>query len=282
MYQSYMNVSKFHSTPSLKATSKKQAQVQQEKPLDNKQNFVKVPLSSYIANNNIRFGSKIEELKELDASKLPQDKFDSDECSCDGGYNVSCITNLASHYITEQIRHILHTGELVPYKKEQIINENKYYCTKDEIQEKLEEAKEYFLNYFNEEAQRATDEINKLSPTKTEHTVYRIVDEHVGENEYYFDELSSFEKGDETVLDVAPLYVGSDPEYLLKSYSNKNKPQRKVLFKIDLPVGSKLAKLPSSDGINQLLMKPSSRFKIIDNQEFQNNFRLISLEYIPE
>lgn len=258
----------------------KQKETPVEKTAENSQTNVKIPLSSYIANNNIHFKKRPEELEEFDISKLPQTKIDEEFApdECVGSYNISCITNLASQFMTEQIRHIEQTGEIIPYKKENIIAENKG-CSEEEIQEKLDEAKEEFLDYFDREKQTAINEINKVSPTTQDHTVYRIINNFSGDSDKYFEKINSLKEGDETTLDSAPLYVGTAPAGLMKAYGSAHDG---VLFQIKLPKGSKLAKFPSYDGINQLLMKPDSKFKVIENKEYKDNFRLINLEYIEE
>ncbi len=279
MHQNYLKISKAQPITLAKTTTNK-SQAPKENTQIHPQFSAKVPLSSYIANNNIHFGKQIEKPEKFDISILPivtiDDEFAHDECI--GSYNISCITSLASQFMTEQIRHIQQTGEIIGYKKENIINENRG-CTQEELQQKLDEAKEEFVDYFNEEAQKATEEIDKVSPTRTEHTVYRIVNNLTEESEKYFDKINSLQKDDEVILDSAPIYVGTNPIGLLKTYGTVHDG---VLFKIELPKGSKLAKFPSYDGINQLLMKPNSKFKVIDNKEFQDNFRVIGLEYMVE
>ena len=242
----------------------------------------KIPYYSYIANSNITFGNNKKELEEFDISQLPNinsdDEFEIREGISDTGLNLSCLTNLASQYMTEQIRAIENTDKLVPYKERNIREENRY-CSEDEINALLEEEKERFVNYFEEEKDKAIKEIDKVNPTTKPHTVYRISNDFNPDSKCYFDKINALKPGEETTLDKAPIYVGTSPAGLLKTYGMA---QNGVLFKINLPKGSKVAKFPSMDGINQLLMKPEAKFTVVDNQEYKNNFRVITLDYINE
>ncbi len=257
---------------------------QQNKTADlSGQKTAEIPYYSYIANSNISFGNRREELSEFDVAMLPDarldDEFDILEGISASGLNLSCLTNLSSQYMTEQIRAIENTGRLIPYK-EAAVREEKKHCSEEEINACLEEEKKIFLEKFSEEQAEALKEIEKVNPTVKPHTVYRIINNyHNPDNESYFDRINALKSGDEIILDKSPLYVSTSPAGILKNYGST---QNGVLFQINIPKGSKLVKFPSMDGINQLLMKPEAKFIVKDNQEYKNNFRLITLDYINE
>ena len=125
----------------------------------------------------------------------------------------------------------------------------------------------------------SSKEIDVFSPTKAPHSVYRVITSNPNEiTKKYFDKINALKPDDEVVLSSIPMYVSTSAKKIMQNYGINS--SGGVLFKINLPEGSKLMKLPSGDGIEQLIMRPDSKFKVVENKEYDNNFRTIELDYL--
>ena len=229
------------------------------------------------------------ELEEFDLSNLPDvslaQEFSDDEAMLpEGGFDISSLFNLSSSYIAEQIRHYDKTGELMPYKVAQIIDECKYNGFDDnQTREYLENAKQNFVDEMNLLKQDAKRAIASISPTTSKHDVYRVINKGYMPNSHeYFEKITSLPAGEKVKLDSVPIYVSTSASKVMKNYGGSGAYDA-VLFKIKLPIGSKLFTMSRTDGIEQCMLPPDAEFRVIDNKKYKNNFNLVELEYIlPE
>lgn len=234
-----------------------------------------------IANQNRAFINNLQSfnIESLDDFSLDE-TFDLDELKplCKG-VNISPVLELCYSYITEQLRHIEKTGKLIPYKEQEVIQTAKSMgLNEKETIELLEKTKNEFLDRINILKKQAIDSINQLSPTKAPHNVYRVItNSSAPESRQYFNSINALKKGDSVVLSTTPIYVCTSGKKAMGNYGRAN---NATLFKINLPQGSKLLKFPSTDGIDQCIMKPGAKFLVTDNKPYKNNFHQIELDYL--
>ena len=183
-------------------------------------------------------------------------------------------------YLAEPIRYYDKHGELIHYKKREVLDECKYKgLSEEETQQRLEKAKIDFVNEVQRQKGDAIASINSLSPTEKDHTVYRIISAGwTQDSNDYFEIMKKLKKGQNIILDSTPIYVSTSARKTIGNYGGK---KDYILFKINLPKGSKLLRFPSSDGIEQCIMKPDAKFRVVDNEEYNNNFHYITLDYLP-
>lgn len=192
--------------------------------------------------------------------------------------DLTNILNLSGSYLTQQIRYYEKHGELIPYKKDSITEECRYFGMSDEeIQQKIDEETKAFVDMVKASKEDVIQSINSLSPTEKDHTVYRIISKGYNEDSYnYFEKMKNLKPGEEIVLDSTPIYVSTSAK---KTVGNYGVGHGNILFEIKLPKGSKLLRFPSIDGIEQCIMKPNAKFKVVDNKEYKNDFHYITLAY---
>lgn len=238
-------------------------------------------LSQYPRPYIAKFGQK--EPKEFDVTSLPNIGIDQEFSNTElippkGGICLTSIFDLTSH-LAEQIRYYEKHGELIPYKKAQILEECKYNSMSDEeTQQRIEQETQAFSDNVARIKEDAVRCLDSLSPTEKEHTVYRTISKGYSQDSNdYFNRIKELKEGEEIVLDSVPIYVSTSAQKTIGNYGGKND---NILFKINLPKGSKLLRLPSSDGIEQGIMKPDAKFKVVENKEFKNDFHLITLDYL--
>ncbi len=277
--------------PILSRNNNQSGQEEQIK-FENQDQFKQIPYYVPIGIQKISFGHLQKDLKEFDIETL-QDKKISEEFepvefippvpkSPDDYINVSAITTTAYGYRTDEIRHFLNTGELISYKQDSIVQECKDQgLSKEEIQERIEEEKVRFKETYERELEIANANIEKTHPLIKDHTVYRVVEDPgiSEETKKYIEELGKLKPGEEVKLSTTPIYASTSPKRTLATYSCQDNP--KILFKMNLKKGSKVFTFPG-DGIEQLILKAGAKFKVVDNEEYKNNFRLITLDYLYE
>lgn len=248
-----------------------------------------ITTSSEILANQNKILIKQTKAPEIFDIETLEDKKSDEVFSCDelmplnGGINISPILEMGYSYMVEQIRYYEATGELIPWKIAQLLDEAKYMGLSDEeTKEFIQGAKEKFVKELEEKKKLVKDEIDTISPTVSSHQVYRVIKDNYEEIPHkYFEKVSNLKKDEEAILNSAPMYVSTSAKKTIQTYGG-GMPHNGVLFKINLPEGSKLLKMPSNDGIEQLIMKPDAKFRVVDNQEYKDNFHLIELDYIPE
>ncbi len=196
-----------------------------------------------------------------------------------GSIDLTSLLGLTS-YLAEPIRYYDKHGELIHYKKREVLDECKYKgLSEEETQQRLEKAKIDFVNEVQRQKGDAIASINSLSPTEKDHTVYRIISAGwTQDSNDYFEIMKKLKKGQNIILDSTPIYVSTSARKTIGNYGGK---KDYILFKINLPKGSKLLRFPSSDGIEQCIMKPDAKFRVVDNEEYNNNFHYITLDYLP-
>lgn len=228
------------------------------------------------------FGNRIYE--DFNVEKLPNislnEEFSSDELiPPKGGVSLMSILDLAS-YLTEQIRYYEKHGELIHYKRNEVLENCKNQGLNDEeTQACLEQAKKDFEAQIKTMKEDANNCINSISPTEKEHTVYRIISRGWSKDSNdYFEKMKSLKIGQDIVLDTIPIYVSSSAKKTICNYGDT---KNQILFRINIPKNSHILRFPSFDGIEQCIMKPDAKFRVIDNQEYNNNFHYITLDYLP-
>ena len=88
----------------------------------------------------------------------------------------------------------------------------------------------------------------------------------------YFEKMKSLKIGQDIVLDTIPIYVSSSAKKTIYNYGDT---KDQILFRINIPKNSHILRFPSFDGIEQCIMKSDAKFRVIDNQEYNNNFHYI-------
>lgn len=228
------------------------------------------------------FGKRIYE--DFNVEKLPniglEQEFSRTELvPLTGSVDLMSLLGLTS-YLAEPIRYYDKHGELIHYKKREVLDECKYKgLNEEETQQRLEQAKIDFINEIQRQKEDAIASINSLSPTEKAHTVYRVISSGwTQDSKDYFDMIKTLKKGQEITLDSTPIYVSTSAKKTIGNYGGN---RDYILFEINLPKGSKLLRFPSSDGIEQCIMKPEAKFRVVDNEEYNNNFHYITLDYLP-
>ena len=222
----------------------------------------------------------------LNIDNLPdksiEEEFEEEELKLLKGFiSLSDIMSLTYSYIVDEIRHLEETGELLPYVEQQYRDEciqNRF--TKEETEQFINDKKRKFEDEIQIKRQKAIDEINTTAPSIKPHTVYRVIKQSsTPESKQYIERIKNLKEGDKIELNTTPIYVSSSAKKVMKNYGGGCMKDT-VLFKINLPVGSKLLKLPCGDKIEQCIMKPKSKFIVASNQMFQNGPYLITLNYV--
>ena len=228
------------------------------------------------------FGKRV--LEDFNVEKLPNISLSQEFSSSElippkGGICLTSILGLTS-YLAERIRYYEKHGELIPYMRNEILEECKHKeLNEEETKQRLEQAKIDFVNEVQRQKKDAINCINTLSPTEKEHTVYRVISAGwTKDSNDYFEMMKNIKKGQDVILDSTPIYVSTSAKKTIGNYGG-NKDY--ILFKINLPKGSKLLRFPSFDGIEQCIMKPDAKFRVVDNEEYNNNFHYITLDYLP-
>ncbi len=216
--------------------------------------------------------------------KSLESEFDGNElCTKDiKDFSFYPIGEMADTFTKNCIRKFESNGEL-PWSNRQSVEE-KYermgIRSEEEKQRMLQEEMEQYAKTIKSLTDRVNEEMSKIPPTTKEHTVYRIItDDYSPSYKNIQTELSSLDIDDEFILDNCPIYVSTSGQKVMKNYGLSARDG--FLFEIRLPKGSQLYKFPH-DGIEQCIMKPQAKFKLIDKQEYANDFTYMILEYIPE
>ena len=228
------------------------------------------------------FGNRIYQdfnIEQLPNIGIDQEFSNNELVPINGSVNLTSILGM-TYSSAEPIRYFEKHGELIPYKRNLILEECQYKgLSEEETQHKLDNAKIDFKNEVKKQKEDAIATINSLSPTEKEHTVYRVISAGwTQDSNDYFEQMSKLKKGEQVVLDTTPIYVSTSARKTIGNYGGK---KDYILFKINLPKGSKLLRFPSSDGIEQGIMKPDAKFRVVDNEEYNNNFHYITLDYLP-
>lgn len=241
--------------------------------------------SEALANQNMVLLKRPKPLEKFDIESLPDEKskdvFALDELAFPvGGASISETLELASQWKAEQVRYFEATGELIPWKTRQLVEEAQYQgLSPEETKDYIQKEKEKFAKEIEEKKELSNKEIDVFSPTTKPHSVYRVITNNCDEiTKKYFDKINALEQNDEVVLSSVPMYVSTSPKKVMQNYGTNS--SGGVLFKVNLPEGSKLMNLPSGDGIEQLIMRPDSKFKVVENKEYDNDFRTIELDYL--
>ena len=228
------------------------------------------------------FGKRV--LEDFNVEKLPNISLSQEFSSSElippkGGICLTSILGLTS-YLAERIRYYEKHGELIPYMRNEILEECKHKeLNEEETKQRLENAKIDFENEVQRQKEDAIASINSLSPTEKPHTVYRVISAGwTQDSNDYFEMMKNLKKGQDVILNSTPIYVSTSAKKTIGNYGGK---RDYILFRINLPKGSKLLRFPSSDGIEQCIMKPDAKFRVVDNEEYNNNFHYITLEYLP-
>lgn len=210
------------------------------------------------------------------------DVFEPDEMIPQGErINLNSIVDLTTSSFGEQVRHFRHTGKIIPYmleyyKEEARLNKLEGKEAEDFVQQMCEN----FINSIEEKKKEAILNIDKNYPTKAPHNVYRVIRMgHSEESNQYFNKITNLNKGENIVLSELPIYVSTSGKKVMQNYGAGGGKDC-VLFKIELPVGTKILKFPSTDGIEQCIMKPDSKFEVVDNKKYDNNFHYLTLKHI--
>ncbi len=228
------------------------------------------------------FGKRV--LEDFNVEKLPNISLSQEFSSSElippkGGICLTSILGLTS-YLAERIRYYEKHGELIPYMRNEILEECKHKeLNEEETKQRLENAKIDFENEVQRQKEDAIASINSLSPTEKPHTVYRVISAGwTQDSNDYFEMMKNLKKGQDVILNSTPIYVSTSAKKTIGNYGGK---RDYILFRINLPKGSKLLRFPSSDGIEQCIMKPDAKFRVVDNEEYNNNFHYITLDYLP-
>ncbi len=228
------------------------------------------------------FGNRI--FQNFNADKLPNVGIDQEFSRTElvpesGSISLKSLFDMTS-YLADEIRYFKKHGELIPYRQEEILESCKRKgLNEDDIKHSIEEETKAFAQKIEFLKDDVISTVNTLTPTEKEHTVYRTISKGwTKDHNDYFDWISKLKKGEEVVLDSSPIYISTSAKKTLGTYGGS---KDYVLFDIKLPKGSKLVRLSSFDGIEQGIMKPEAKFRVIENEEYNNNFHYISLEYIP-
>ena len=238
-----------------------------------------------LANQKMIIVKKPKTLEKFDVESLPDEKskdvFAPDELAFPPeGVSITETLNLGYSYMAEQIRYFEATGELIPWKTRELLEQAQYLgLNAEETKEFIQNEKEKFTKEVEKQKELSNKEIDVFSPTKAPHSVYRVITSNPNEiTKKYFDKINALKSGNEVVLSSIPMYVSTSAKKVMQNYGVN--PSGGVLFKINLPEGSKLMNLPSGDGIEQLIMRPDSKFKVVETKEYDNNFRTIELDYL--
>lgn len=195
-------------------------------------------------------------------------------------FDANLIRNMTSESVWEPIVHFEQTGEIIPWKRERIREDLKHKGFYGEnLEQEFQKKEAEYGKSIKEDLQKCTDEFDKLVPTAKDAIAYRTIDRGYKDlSKKYFDNIIRAQVGEQIKLNPCPIYIGTNGNKIAETYGGKN---NAVMFKINIPAGSKVLKYPDF-GIEQAIMKPGAQFKVVDKQEFKNNNHLIELEYISE
>lgn len=230
-----------------------------------------------------KFGNS--ELKAINFQTLPDVKIDEEFSKTELVPNKDEHVNLQDVFdliaFAQKIRHFEQTGEMPQYQKDMIIEECKYNgLSEEETNLKLREETNNLSSQIKQMKENSINAINSLTPTEQTHEVYRIIGQGYSRETFeYFQKIKNLKSGDSVILDPTPIYVSTSAKNIVNTYGGL---KDSILFNINLPTGSKLIKFPPTDGINQAIMKPDSKFKVINNETYKDNFHVITLEYLPD
>lgn len=190
-----------------------------------------------------------------------------------GGINLTAICNCAYSSFAKELAAAAKENEIedkIPeylkiYREE--IEENNGNIPWYKVNEELSDN----LDSMLKDLAQASFFIRRTGQKENEHILYRMLMTD------YNGKLSSLKPGEQTILSNSPMYVGFSAKDLGKKYGSD------IILEMIMPKGSYIAAFEMPGGLEEGFVDACAKFEVIDNKEYKDGKRVITLKHIlPE